>query len=66
MKRRSIVQSKDMALGMKKQGRSGTIPKSPRLRLEIKMEAEKKERKIKSGNMYDDIRETFKSLRRNK
>ena len=46
-------------MGSKKHGQSGVAPKSPRLRLALKMEAEKNEKKAPKHEMVDTVKELF-------
>lgn len=49
------------AMGNRKHGRSGRAPKSPKLRLSMKMDAEKNERKRrKSGKMFETVADAFR------
>ncbi len=47
------------SMGMKKHGQSGHAPKSPKLRLSLKMTAEQDERKAKRHPMSGSIKELF-------
>jgi hypothetical protein len=50
-------------MGMKKHGRSGRAPKSPKLRHAMKCEAEKDERKAKPSNCkFSSVSEAINDL----
>lgn len=50
-------------LGISKHRKSGTAPKSPKMRLRLRLEAEKSEIKSKDYPMFDTPQEAFRNMK---